>query len=123
MKLLLLSLILLLIVGCKDTPKRDEVLFPNAPDTSQSVDSTVISKLNDADQAYDAMRRINMTHTHGKDLAVNAHQDIPRKRRLLKRARELAPKKRAAYKRAQERRQKLLEEQKELQEKSRKLLE
>lgn len=103
----LFAIALFLSTSCTD-PKSDSLTFPDAPDSSKSVDTAIINKFNSADAEYQAMRQVNMTHTHGKDLAVNAHQDIPKKRRMMKRARELAPKKRLAYKRAQQRRKEAL---------------
>ena len=118
---IVLGLFLLLLLGCDQKKKSDTLAFPDAPDSTTSVDAAIVAKLNQADEAYSAMRRINMIHTHGKDLAVNAHQDIPRKRRMMRRARELAPKKRLAYKKAQQRKKEALERQRRLDEKTKNL--
>ena len=100
---------LIFIIGCgnnsDETPQ-----FPNASD-SVVQNSSTLDKIAQADSIYSMQQQFNTLHAHGKDLAVHAHQNIPKKRRMLQRAAEMRPQRIAAQKKAKERRQQRIQEQ------------
>ena len=106
--LCIFSLLILSLTHCNkdsDTPE-----FPNAPDSTNSEDSATLAKLAQADSVYNMQKQFNTLHAHGKDLAVHAHQNIPKKRRMLKRAAEIRPQRIEALKRARANRQARIKE-------------
>ena len=103
------TLLTILLLGCGN--KNDnEPEFPSASN-QLGKDSATLDKIAQADSVYAMQQQFNTLHAHGKNLAVHAHQDIPKKRRMLKRAAALRPQRIAAQKRAKERRQQRIKEQ------------
>lgn len=108
--LILTTLLAGLMWSCNQ--KSDEMpQFPDAPDSTQTKDSATLSKILAADSVYALQQQFNTIHQHGKDLAVHAHQNIPKKRRLLKEAATIRPARMEAYKRARARREERIKNQ------------
>lgn len=100
-QLLQIATVLSLLSGCKDqTPPQ------------QPANSAVLEKIQQADSTWDSRTGgdafVGM-HSHGKDLAVHAHQDISKQRRILKESIHLLPEKKQNYQNQLEERRKILE--------------
>ncbi len=73
---LILTLIPLVLVSCSSEQLSEE----------NSVDSGVLARILEADSLLEAHLAdpVTANHNHGADLAVHAHQDIGKKRRVLR---------------------------------------
>ncbi len=78
MRRLMLALIPLILISCS-SEQSEEI---------DAVDSEVLARIYEADSLLEEhlAGTVTANHNHGADLAVHAHQDIGKKRRVLRRS-------------------------------------